>query len=377
MRSKTKVISIVLSFSVFFVFVSCQKQKAEWKGTIKEVDGVTIVKNLKKPMYGEDVFSLEEELTIGEKENGKEPVFISIRSIRVDDEENIHVLDARAFQVKVFNKDGTHLRSIGKRGQGPGEIQLAQNMELVSGKEIMVYDLGNRRLSFFSLDGMLLNEVSTGKIPRLFRVIPNSRGELIGWIVLNLPEERVEELKIFNPSLEPISNVTVLKRKQSPRNLINILRPVFSYQVLKNNKIIWGIGSKYEINISDSNGKLEKTIIKDFNPIKITEGDKEYEIKTYFGDREIPSNYKIEFDEYYPAFHHLNYDDEGRIFARTYERKDKGGYFYDVFDSEGRYIVKIPLRIMPRVWKKNKLYTIEEDEDGLQMVKRYKVTWRY
>ena len=146
---------------------------------------------------------------------------------------------------------------------------------------------------------------------------------------------------------------------------------------MKNNKIIWGIGSKYEINISDSNGKLEKTIIKDFNPIKITEGDKEYEIKTYFGDREIPSDYKIEFDEYYPAFHHLNYDDEGRIFARTYERKDKGGYFYDVFDSEGRYIVKIPLRIMPRVWKKNKLYTIEEDEDGLQMVKRYKVTWRY
>ena len=52
MKNKTKVISIVLSFSVFFMFVSCQKQKAEWKGTIEEVDGVTIIKNPKEPMYG-------------------------------------------------------------------------------------------------------------------------------------------------------------------------------------------------------------------------------------------------------------------------------------------------------------------------------------
>jgi hypothetical protein len=29
----------------------------------------------------------------------------------------------------------------------------------------------------------------------------------------------------------------------------------------------------------------------------------------------------------------------------------------------------------PRVWKKKKLYTIEEDEEGFQVVKRYKVKW--
>jgi hypothetical protein len=44
MKSKTKVFPIVLFFSVIIMLVSCQKQKAKWKGTIEEVDGVTVAK---------------------------------------------------------------------------------------------------------------------------------------------------------------------------------------------------------------------------------------------------------------------------------------------------------------------------------------------
>lgn len=74
----------------------------------------------------------------------------------------------------------------------------------------------------------------------------------------------------------------------------------------------------------------------------------------------------------------MNIDDEGRIFVQTYEKtSNENGYFYDVFDSESKYIAKIPLKVRPRVWKKNKLYTVEEDEVGYQYVKRYKVTWKY
>jgi hypothetical protein len=48
-----------------------------------------------------------------------------------------------------------------------------------------------------------------------------------------------------------------------------------------------------------------------------------------------------------------------------------------VFDSEGKYIARISLKSRPIVWKNNKLFTIEEDGDGFQFVKRYKVTWKY
>ena len=86
------------------------------------------------------------------------------------------------------------------------------------------------------------------------------------------------------------------------------------------------------------------------------------------------------FPRYFPVFRSISIDQEGRVFAGTYERIETGEdyfYYYDVFDSEGKYIAKVPLRRSPRVWKKNRLYTIEEDEEGYQYVKRYKVNWKY
>ena len=49
----------------------------------------------------------------------------------------------------------------------------------------------------------------------------------------------------------------------------------------------------------------------------------------------------------------------------------------DMFDSEGKYIARISLKFSPIIWKKKKLYTIEEDDEEFQVVKRYKVTWNY
>jgi len=40
-------------------------------------------------------------------------------------------------------------------------------------------------------------------------------------------------------------------------------------------------------------------------------------------------------------------------------------------------MVKIPLKIRPLVWKKSKLYSVEEDEEGYQYINRYKVTWKH
>jgi len=49
----------------------------------------------------------------------------------------------------------------------------------------------------------------------------------------------------------------------------------------------------------------------------------------------------------------------------------------DVFASEGRYIAKISLKVRSRILRNNNLYTLEEDEEEYQVVKRYKVTWKH
>jgi hypothetical protein len=88
-------------------------------------------------------------------------------------------------------------------------------------------------------------------------------------------------------------------------------------------------------------------------------------------------NGKEQLLKYFPPVHSITTDDEGRIFVGTYEKTEEGKYYYDVFDSEGRYLAKVALKGLLQVWKKSKLYSIEEDEDGFQMVKRFKVNWKY
>jgi len=87
---------------------------------------------------------------------------------------------------------------------------------------------------------------------------------------------------------------------------------------------------------------------------------------------------QVKWDKYHNAFQFLNIDDAGRIFVQTYERASNGsGYYYDFFDSEGKYIANISLKTTPQVLKKkNKLYITKEDEDSYQYIKRYKVTWK-
>ena len=123
-----------------------------------------------------------------------------------------------------------------------------------------------------------------------------------------------------------------------------------------------------EFHILDSEGKTIRKITKDYVPIEISEEEKK--------KRKIPQS--SELPRYFPAFQDFSVDAENRIFVQTWERaENEEGYYYDVFDSEGKYIAKIPFKYLPQVWKKNRFFTKEEDEEGYQYVKRYKVTWKY
>ncbi len=66
--------SVILALSILILFSTCRQQNEDWQGTIEEMDGVTVVKNPKEPMYEEDIIKIEEELAIGEA-GGREVSF--------------------------------------------------------------------------------------------------------------------------------------------------------------------------------------------------------------------------------------------------------------------------------------------------------------
>jgi len=98
-------IAIMLT-SILILSVSCIEQKSKWQGTIEELDGVTLYKNPKEPIYKEAVFSLEEELSIGEAESKDEFMFSQVIDVDVDYEGRIYILDSREAHIKIFDKKG-------------------------------------------------------------------------------------------------------------------------------------------------------------------------------------------------------------------------------------------------------------------------------
>ena len=143
--------------------------------------------------------------------------------------------------------------------------------------------------------------------------------------------------------------------------------PSMVSKLLPSDFIVCGLRETYEFQILDSDGEIVRKVSRDYVPIEITEAER---VK-----RQLPQSVKL--PRYFPAFQDFTVDENGRIYAQTFERQlDGDGFYYDVFDPEGKFIAKIRLNSLPQYWKNGRMYTIEEDEEGFQYVKRYKVTWK-
>ena len=364
MKSKALFVSLLLFLSFLVILNVRGQQKSKWQGTITRENGVVIVKNPIEPMYEEDVFSLEEELTIGE-----------VKDLDVDDEERIFVLDSKEANIKVFDKSGKYINTIGRKGQGPGELQRPSHIYLTPQKEILANDPGARQLHFFTSGGVFKRSVSQTNMTFFSNPKVDMKGQIVATYMI-MDKEVTFVLKKFDSQLKEVMKIFSANILKYPN--LNPFFPQCSWEITCEGNVIWGFPDKYELSIINSEGTLIKKIIKKYSPKKITQEEKDNWIEEKLGGYdEIPPGVKLVWNDYHYAYRDFTVDDENRVFVRTYEEvPDTNIYYYDVFDSEGKYIVKVPIKVQPQVWRKHKLYTIEEDEDGYQYVKRYKVYWK-
>ena len=87
---------------------------------VETVDGVPHVLNGAEPVHGVRTVRLQEKWRIGADD---EDVLLGIITrVLVDDANNIYLLDQQLSEVQVFSPDGVHLKTLGRRGDGPGEV---------------------------------------------------------------------------------------------------------------------------------------------------------------------------------------------------------------------------------------------------------------
>lgn len=93
---------------------------------------------------------LKEVIVIGDDENAPvEYLFSRISSICTDNQNNIYVAQQDQSTIKVFNRKGHFIKSIGRKGQGPGEMQNIISMMINNDDELIVVDALNHRITKF------------------------------------------------------------------------------------------------------------------------------------------------------------------------------------------------------------------------------------
>jgi len=278
------------------------------------------------------------------------------------------VLETRGALVKAFDRNGEYLRTIGRRGQGPGELNVPLTLSVTSGNTIAVEDF-MQGITFYSPEGEFIKSLSSARY-FFIGATTNSQGSIVARTRIIEPEKTVYELKMFDSGLEHPKTLMTITSLRS--DSIEVFSPNLFWQAGKDGSVVVGYSQDYELQVFNSDGKLVKKIIKEYEPVEISQSQIEERTKV------IPSDRKLDIPKFYCAFQRFTMDDEGKIFVQTYEKtEDEEGFYYDIFDSEGKFMAKIPLKIRPRVWKKSKLYSVEEDEEGYQYIKRYKITWNY
>lgn len=102
----------------------------------------------------------EPDLRIGVVDGPQAYTFSVVGDVLVADDGTIVVTDRRSRQIRLFDSEGTHLRSLGRSGDGPGEFSSSPWIAGVAGDSVFAFDSRSARVSVFSLSGEMLGDVS-------------------------------------------------------------------------------------------------------------------------------------------------------------------------------------------------------------------------
>jgi hypothetical protein len=349
--------------------------QAKWKGTIVKEGDVTVVKNPKEPLHKNPPLELREDFVIGGEGSEGKYVLSHPFDMAVDAAENLYVVDAGERNLKVFDKNGRYVKTIGRPGQGPGEFQFPTRICIIPGtSEIIVLDL--QSISTFNPAGGFLRRSPIRGMSAGIRA--DGQGNLF----IETSEIRSGKviLQTYAPGMggEP---ALVLSYQEDQSYVVFKPRP--QWILNQKGQIVFGESKTYEIRIIDSKGGLLKKILRDYDPVRVNQEEKDdlaKRTKEVLGPEAAKS---MEFAPHHSAYRGFFPADAGCLFVQTWERSADGRQdIYDIFDDEGRYIARVPLSPnpdfqapLPRFIKDGKLYTIEPDPKGYEVVKRYSVKW--
>jgi len=368
------------------LFFYCKSTKEEIERYTE--DGVEVVVNHLEPYKVEKEPShlyLEEEFRIDtEKEDIVATGLTDINYINVDFKGNIYCLNEKSQEnfILKFDRNGNFVTGFGRKGQGPGELQMPILPLITSQNEIVIMDQGRRELLFFTEDGTFIKSIS--RDASTIGIFPLENGNyLMATVIFDPESDNIMEypFSVFSSDFKEIKELDRVKfpnylrgRKQKATP------PGFLWSVTPRNIYFGNEEHGYEIRVYDLEGNLIRKIKKDYKKVRIPE---EY-IEEQTEGMSDALRQRIYFPEYFPPFQCAFPDEKERLYVITNEMgSNPGEYMCDVFNPAGIFITRASLAgvtetgfiLLPPVARNDRLYCIEEKESGYKELVVYEMKW--
>jgi len=378
MRKLALILVVAVCFGAGLVYAA-QTGRSAWKGTVTTENGVKVVKNPSEPLYGEFVFDLKEDLRLGGDPEREASYFPKGASLAIDAAGNLYVTDRGNRRVQLFDKNGALIRTIGRRGQGPGEYMFAGSVYIEEGGTIWVD--GGREQVIFSKDGVFLKKVAVSKFMSQKMLAPG--GLFIG---TTQPSAAQGDPKHELIRVEPdgkTSRTLAEFRGEISRAKQAIAYHSYSTSIefapVGSDSFVYGFTDEYKLYVADFEGRTSLVMTKNEKPQSISGSEKDETRKNGVWAVTGSNNPEegIFFPDHRPYFSRLMADDAGRIYVfRSNSILEKDAPIrVDVFSREGVYLYRMTWAFRPDAIRAGFLYEVREDpETSEYLVIRQKIT---
>jgi hypothetical protein len=277
--------------------------------------------------------------------------------------------------IKVFNPEGLILRTIGRSGQGPGEIGRIDKIFIAEDGNLIVVDPARREIHTFSPDGQ---HVDSLKFDNIYPYDTERDGDG-NFYVMNFirpPGSRAGSFELLKLNMNLEKTDTLVKVDISSGADPSEFNDIPYFKLMSDGCPVLGYAYNYSFKILNREGTIIREIQMGNNPVPIPDKIQE-EWKKQRAQSGLPLNGELR--EFYFSFDTFFLDETGRILVIKPEiDKDGTAQICNIIDSDGKYLSRFSLKLMlpaVLVMTGGKLYVVEEDEDGNPCLVRYAMNW--